>query len=175
MTHTAATAITGLNSTTTTREHALIHWLAVAEDVLLRYGLALVLIWIGGMKFTSYEAHGILGLETTSPIMRPLLSILGVQGLANTLGVTEVITAVLLISGRFFPRVGLVGSAVSILMFLTTLSFMITAPGWEPSLGGFPALSSGVGQFIIKDVVLLGAAVYTARRSLAAISHNQAA
>jgi uncharacterized membrane protein YkgB len=170
MTHTAET---GLDLTTTTRESALTHWLAIAEHALLRYGLALVLIWIGGMKFTSYEAHGILGLETTSPIMRPFLSMLGVQGLADALGVTEIITAVLLISSRFFPRAGLVGSAVAILMFLTTLSFMITAPGWEPSLGGFPALSGGVGQFIIKDVVLLGAAVYTARRSLAKISDNQ--
>ena len=119
----------------------------VTEQFLLRYGLALVLIWIGGMKFTSYEAHGIMGLEANSPVMRPLLAGLGVQGLADLLGVTEIATAILLSVGRLFPRVGLVGSSIAILMFLTTLSFLFTTPGWEQSLGGFPALSGAVGQF----------------------------
>jgi uncharacterized membrane protein YkgB len=136
------------------------------EHVLLRYGLALVLLWIGGMKFTSYEAHGILGLEQNSPLMRPLLAALGVQGLANLLGVTEITTAALLVAGRFSPRLGLIGSAIAIVMFLTTLTFLVTTPGWEPLLGGFPALSSSVGQFLVKDFVLLGAAAYTARESL---------
>lgn len=158
----------------TTHQHPettpLLRIASVAEHILLRYGLALVLIWIGGMKFTSYEAHGIMGLEANSPFMRPLLAGLGVQGLADLLGVTEITTAILLIGGRFFPRVGLVGSSIAILMFLTTLSFLITTPGWEPSLGGFPALSGAVGQFLIKDVVLLGAAVYTAQESLVCVS-----
>lgn len=119
------------------------------------------------MKFTSYEAHGIIGLESNSPFMRPLLTALGVQGVANLLGVTEIATACLLITGNFYPRIGLIGSSVAILMFLTTLTFLVTTPGWEPSLGGFPALSGAVGQFLVKDFVLLGAAVYTARESLA--------
>ena len=42
-------------------------------------------------------------------------------------------------------------------MFLTTLSFLGTTPGvWETSLGGFPALSAIPGQFLIKDLALLG-------------------
>jgi uncharacterized membrane protein YkgB len=53
-------------------------------------------------------------------------------------------------------------------MFLTTLSFIITTPGWEPSLGGFPALSGGVGEFLIKDFVLLGASFWTLADSLKA-------
>jgi len=143
------------------------------EHILLRYGLALVLLWIGGMKFTSYEAHGIMGLEANSPFMRPLLAALGVQGLANLLGITEIATAVLLIIGSFYPRIGIVGSSVAILMFLTTLTFLVTTPGWEPSLGGFPALSGAVGQFLVKDFVLLGTAVYTARENLALIADNK--
>ena len=46
------------------------------------------------------------------------------------------------------------------MMFLTTLSFLFSTPGWEPSLGGFPALSVVPGQFVLKDVVLLGGAVW---------------
>lgn len=37
--------------------------------LLLRYGLVLVLGWIGAMKFTAYEAEGIKSLIETSPLM----------------------------------------------------------------------------------------------------------
>jgi reactive chlorine resistance protein C len=53
-------------------------------------------------------------------------------------------------------------------MFLTTLSFLVTTPGWEPSLGGFPAVSAMPGQFVLKDIVLLGAALWTAGEAWAA-------
>ncbi len=47
-------------------------------------------------------------------------------------------------------------------MFLTTLSFLITTPGvWEPSAGGFPALSGFPGQFLIKDLALLGISLWS--------------
>jgi reactive chlorine resistance protein C len=54
-------------------------------------------------------------------------------------------------------------------MFLTTLTFLLSTPGWEPTLGGFPALSHGVGEFLIKDVVLLGAALWSLAESLASM------
>ncbi len=34
-----------------------------------RYGLVIVLLWIGGMKFTGYEAEGIKPLVANSPLM----------------------------------------------------------------------------------------------------------
>jgi reactive chlorine resistance protein C len=43
---------------------------------------------------------------------------------------------------------------------------LILNPGWELSLGGFPALSGAVGQFLIKDVVLLGAAIWSLGEAL---------
>ena len=50
-------------------------------------------------------------------------------------------------------------------MALTTLSFLATTPeAWVPPLGdsnhGFPYLS-GVGRLIVKDSIMLGAAVVT--------------
>jgi uncharacterized membrane protein YkgB len=50
--------------------------------------------------------------------------------------------------------------------FLTTLSFLFSTPGWEPTLGGFPALSRAVGQFPINDVALLGAAIWSLGEAL---------
>ena len=127
----------------------------------LRYGLALVIGWIGLMKFTSYEALGIQPLVATSPLMGWMYSVLSVREFSTGLGVVEVTIAGLIALRRWFPKVSSVGSAMAAVMFLTTLSFLFTAPGWEPSLGGFPSISSSVGQFLIKDVVLLGAAIWT--------------
>ena len=48
------------------------------------------------------------------------------------------------------------GSRHRTLLFINTLSFLFTTPGvGDAAAGGFPALSP-VGQFLIKDVVLLG-------------------
>ena len=47
-------------------------------------------------------------------------------------------------------------------MFLTSLSFLVTTPGvWERSLGGFLALSALPGQFLLKDLALLGISLWT--------------
>jgi uncharacterized membrane protein YkgB len=59
-------------------------------------------------------------------------------------------------------------------MFLTTLSFLVTTPGWEKSLGGFPALSAMPGQFLLKDLVLLGASLFTAGEALEAAGSRRA-
>jgi uncharacterized membrane protein YkgB len=45
----------------------------------LRYGLVLVLLWIGGMKFTAYEAEGIAGLVANSPLMSWAYQLLGTR------------------------------------------------------------------------------------------------
>ena len=36
---------------------------------LLRFGLIVVLFWIGGLKFADYEAEGIVPLVANSPLM----------------------------------------------------------------------------------------------------------
>ena len=36
-----------------------------------RYGLVIVLLWIGGMKFTAYEAEGILQIAKCPPLALP--------------------------------------------------------------------------------------------------------
>jgi uncharacterized membrane protein YkgB len=53
------------------------------------------------------------------------------------------------------------GSLMGVATFVITLTFLFSTPGWEPTLGGFPALSVAPGQFILKDAVLLGVAVWS--------------
>ena len=138
---------------------------AVGETI-LRYGLVLVLAWIGSMKFTEYEAKGIQPLVAHSPLMSWMYGIVTVRQFAAALGVFEISIAILIGLRHWPAKAAAVGSAAAVLMFLTTLSFLFSTPGWEPSLGGFPALSGAVGQFLIKDVVLLGAAIWSLGEAL---------
>jgi uncharacterized membrane protein YkgB len=129
---------------------------------LARYGLVVVVGWIGLMKFTAYEAEGIRLYVTNSPLMSWVYGFLSVRGFSAVLGVVEVAGALLIAARPFSPRASALGSALAVGMFLTTLSFLVTTPGvWEPSAGGFPALSGKPGQFLIKDLALLGISLWT--------------
>jgi uncharacterized membrane protein YkgB len=129
---------------------------------LARYGLVVVVAWIGLMKFTEYEAEGIRPFVANSPVMSWVYGLLSVQGFSAVLGVVEVAIALLIAARPFAPRASALGSALAIGMFLTTLSFLVTTPGvWESTAGGFPALSVVPGQFLIKDLALLGISLWT--------------
>ena len=129
---------------------------------LTRYGLVVVVGWIGLMKFTTYEAEGIRPFVANSPLMSWVYGLISVRGFSAMLGVVEVTIALLIAARPFSPRACALGSALAVGMFLTTLSFLVTTPGvWEPSLGGFPALSAVPGQFLIKDLALLGISLWT--------------
>ena len=136
---------------------------------LLRYGLVLVLGWIGAMKFTAYEAEGIRALVATSPLMSWMYKVFSVQATSNIIGVAEITAALLIAIRPISARLSTIGSVLAVCTFLATLTFLFSLPGWEMSLGGFPALS-GSGGFLLKDVVLLGAAFFTLGDSLTA--HN---
>src|ERR1700757_430843 len=134
----------------------------------LRYGLALVIGWIGMMKFTGYEAQGIEPLVAHSPLLGWMYRVWSVRQFAAGLGIVEISIAILIALRPWSRKASAIGSAVAVLMFLTTLSFLFSTPGWEPSLGGFPALSGAVGQFLLKDVVLLGAALWSLGEAMTA-------
>jgi reactive chlorine resistance protein C len=132
----------------------------------IRYGLVLVLGWIGAMKFTTYEAEGIKTLVQTSPFMSWMYKVFSLQATSNVIGIAELTAAALIAIRPLAPKLSAVGSVLAVLTFLTTLTFLFSLPGWEKSLGGFPALS-GSGGFLLKDTVLLGAALFTLGDSLA--------
>ncbi len=143
-----------------------------AAALVLRYGLVLVIFWIAAMKFTEYEAKGIQPLVAHSPLLSWMYGFLSVTGFAKLLGLVELIIALLIALRPISARACELGSALAMAMFLTTLSFLFSTPGWEPTLGGFPALSSAVGQFLIKDVVLFGAAFWSFAESRYASQPN---
>jgi uncharacterized membrane protein YkgB len=125
-----------------------------------RYGLVIVLAWFGAMKFTYYESHGISHWVANSPFLSWVYDIMSIDAFGRLNGSIEMITAALLAVKPWFPKASVVGGIFASLFFVTTLSFMITTPGTgEASAGGFPILSAD-GEFLMKDIALIGLALW---------------
>ena len=135
---------------------------------IVRWGLIIVLAWIGAMKFTAYEAMGIQPLVAHSPFVSWMYDFLSVRSFSAMLGCIEIVTAALISVRYVSPKASAVGSLLAMGLFATTLSMLFSTPGWEPTLG-FPALSAMPGQFLLKDIALFGAAVWALGESLKAI------
>ena len=154
------TVVTKPNIVPILREDRLVSLLQVGGVHLTRYGLVLVFLWIGGMKFTNYEAEGIRPFVENSPLMSWLYQIFSVSQFSAILGVVEIAVGLLIATRPVWPKLSAYSSLAAAAIFVGTLSFIVTTPGWEPSLG-FPALSVP-GQFLLKDAVLLGASLWIA-------------
>jgi uncharacterized membrane protein YkgB len=155
----------------------------------VRLGIIIVFLWIGGLKFFPYEADGIVPFVANSPFMsffynhpKEYKRYKNKEGeqikknqewnlLNNTyifaygLGVFLISLAILIALYKVVPIPSIIASTLIFLMTLGTLSFLITTPeAWVPDLGGsqhgFPFLS-GAGRLVIKDLVILGGAIIT--------------
>lgn len=125
-----------------------------------RYGLVIVLVWFGAMKFTHYESQGISHWVANSPFLGWVYNTMSIDAFGRLNGTVELVTAALLAAKPWLPKASVVGGVFASLFFLTTLSFMITTPGTgEASAGGFPVLSAD-GEFLMKDIALLGLALW---------------
>jgi len=138
---------------------ALAHKISRLGEHAILLSTVTVLLWIGAMKYTAYEAAAIEGLVASSPLTAWLYNVFTLQGAANLIGSVEIATAMMLLLGVRYKAAAILGALAALATFAVTLSFIFTAPGWEASLGGFPALSVVPGQFLLKDFVLLAAAI----------------
>ena len=154
-----------------------------------RAGLIVVLLWIGGLKAFKYEADGIIPFVANSPLMSFFLNDPanykthknpegalvpanrawheenGTYRFAYGLGAVIVLYGLMLCLHPWRPQIAAVGSFLVFVMSLVTLSFLVTTPEtWVPALGdadhGFPFLS-GAGRLVLKDAIMMGAALVT--------------
>ena len=142
--------------------------ISAAGGVVLRLGLVIPLAWIGISKFTSAEAAGIMPLIVHQPLMSWLYDVLSVQAFSNVLGCVELLAAVLIAVRPLSALASAIGSAIAILLFLSTISFLFTTPGVVAGSSLHLPLLTDSGGFLIKDVALLGAAVWTLGEALLA-------
>jgi len=133
---------------------------------ILRYGLTFLLLLFGTFKFFRFEAEAIQPLLTHSPFLAWLPATLGVRGSSALIGVVELTAALGIAAGPWLPRLGTIAGLIATATFLTTLSFLVTTPG-------VLAPGSDAGGFILKDLVLLGAAVHAAGTSWLAAAAPQ--
>ena len=129
-----------------------------------RYGLVVTLLLIGVLKFSAGEAQGIQPLVANSPLMFWLYRIFTVQGVSNLIGMIEISVALLIALRPLSARLSFIGSIGAIITFVFTVSFLFSTPGAFQLSHGFPLLGES-GQFLIKDLVLLGASIWTAAES----------
>jgi len=153
----------------------------------VRLAIVIVFLWIGGLKFFNYEAEGIVPFVANSPVMSffyqhsddymlhqnkegEFIAINHQWHLANNsyifssiLGSLLIVLGILIATYQYFPLASMLASIAIFFMTLVTLSFLFTTPeSWiAHSSGtewGFPYLS-GRGRLVVKDVVILGAAI----------------
>jgi uncharacterized membrane protein YkgB len=145
--------------------------LSVAGQWLSRYALVVVLAWIGGGKFVKMEAQKLI---LDSPLMSWLYDVASMHTVAYSLGALEIVAAALIALRPIWPLVSAAGSALAIVLFLGTLSFLLTTSGVVQQMAGpFPVLSGNPGQFLLKDLVLIGVALWTLGDSLTAAQLRQ--
>ena len=152
----------------------------------MRIAIAIIFLWIGGLKFVPYEADSITPFVANNPVMsrfyehphqyaqhltregelkpaeRAWQTANNTYGFSTGLGVVEVTIGILTLAGLVSRRFGLVGATLALLTPFVTLSFLATTPeAWVAALGdaqhGFPYLS-GAGRLVIKDVALMAGA-----------------
>ncbi len=147
--------------------------LETAGILVSRYGLVVVLLLIGVLKFTPGEAAGIQPLVAHSPLLSWMYGLLSMQGVSNVIGTIEIATAALISLRPISAKASFVGSLAAVLTFLLTVSFLFSTPGAAGLKYGFPVLGDA-GQFLIKDLVLLGASLWTAAEAHGAIRRSRA-
>ncbi len=147
--------------------------LETAGILVSRSGLVVVLLLIGVLKFTPGEAVGIQPLVAHSPLMSWMYGLLSIQGVSNVIGAIEIATAALISLRPISAKASFVGSLAAVLTFLLTISFLFSTPGAAGLKYGFPVLGDA-GQFLIKDLVLLGASLWTAAEAHGAIRRSRA-
>lgn len=140
--------------------------LARSGQLISRYGLVVVLAWIGFGKYVKMESRVLI---EHSPLMSWIYHVLSVTEVARGLGTMEIVAALLIALRPVSPRVSAIGSALAVVLFMGTLSFLFTTPGVvSMHAAGLPVLSGMPGQFLLKDLVLIGVALWTLGDSLAA-------
>src|SRR6478672_11899651 len=133
---------------------------------LVRGSMVLIFLLFGYQKWWEYEAQTLVPFISNGPLTFWMYPVFGLRGASYFLGVSEWLTAALLVWGFWNPRAGAVGAALSAGTFVTTVSIIPFVPGGWNEAAGFPAMQGNVA-FLMKDVVLLAVSFYLLKQDVA--------
>jgi uncharacterized membrane protein YkgB len=125
-------------------------------------GMIVMLLWAGSFKMTRPGAEGIVPLVSNSPLIWWHFKLFGPYIGSDLIGLTEWLSAVLIIAGYFRPKAGILGGLVGVVIFFTTSTMIASTPGAIISVPGIHGMRymSFLGLFLFKDVIALGASLY---------------
>ncbi|MDB5142289.1 MAG: hypothetical protein JWQ66_1002 [Mucilaginibacter sp.] len=116
---------------------------------------ALVLLWIGALKFTAAEAMAIKPYIENSFLISWLYMVASVQITSNLIGIFEIATGILLIASLLKPALDKIAGYAALIIFVTTITFLITTPNIWKLDGGVPVTDF----FVVKDLAFLAIAL----------------
>jgi uncharacterized membrane protein YkgB len=112
----------------------------------LRFALALVFIWFGALK--------IIGRSPVEDLVADMVYWLPAEGFVRVLGVWEVIVGI----GLLIP----IALRITLLLFFVQMAgtFLVLIVGYDESFqDGNPLLLTVLGEFVIKNLVLIAAGI----------------
>lgn len=132
----------------------------------VRASMVLIFLFFGYQKWFEYEAQVLIPYISSSPLISWLYPVFGIRGASWFLGVSEWVYGLLLFTGFWDKRIGVLGAIGSFVTYFVTVTIIPFMPnGWAASAGGFPAMAGNV-PFLMKDVVLLAASVYLLKQDV---------
>jgi uncharacterized membrane protein YkgB len=138
----------------------------------VRASMVIVFFFFAYQKWFAYEAQVLIPYISHGPLISWMYPAFGIRGASWFLGAAESAIFVLLLSGFWNKKLGLLGAAGSVVTFICTVTIIPFMPGgWEASAGGFPAMV-GPNAFLMKDVVLLGVSVYLLRQDAVRVAQG---
>jgi uncharacterized membrane protein YkgB len=138
------------------------------DHQLVRASMVLIFALFGYQKWFEYEAQTLIPFIRNGPLTSWMYPVFGLYGAIYFLGVSEWLTAALLVWGFWNPRAGVLGAILSVATFVTTVTIIPFMPdGWDAA-AGFPAMKGNV-SFLMKDVVLLAVSVYLLKQDVARV------
>src|SRR5262249_38292835 len=128
---------------------------------IVQWSIVFLLLFFGALKWTPAEANAIAPFLANSPALQWINVVFGRQGASEFIGVLELAIALLIALRRWAPRLAIAGGCLGTVMFLTTLSFLVTTPG----------IGDGAA-FLMKALPLLGGALWTAGEAWASVERR---
>ncbi len=125
---------------------------------ILRYGLGMVIIWLGFLKFKNSEAEYTHQLISNG-YMSWILKYLTPYALNQIVAYLQILVGFFIMVKPISKSLSFWGGIVAVVMFIFSISLLFTTKIVWLSGYGFPELSK-VGQAVLKDFILLGAAAW---------------
>ena len=139
----------------------------------VRAALVIICACFGYQKWFSYEAQALIPYISHGPLIFWMYPVFGIRGATWFLGVSEWAFGLLLLLGFWNKRLGILGALGMCFSMIATFTIIPFFPnGWEPSAGGFPAMTENTA-FLMKDLVLLAASFYLLRQDLIRVESSR--